>query len=221
MIKMKKEKIVRPQTMGEEIANSISHGIGAALAIAGTVIAIVYACLHGTAISIVSASLYGASLIILYMASTLYHSLTNKTAKKVFQIFDHCSIFILILGSYIPICLCLLPKALGWTFFGINAGCTVLGVVLNAIDMKKFKTFSMIAYIIMGWSVVFFWKPFMEAIDKNGLYLLLAGGLAYTIGIIFYKFKNIKYMHYIWHLCVLAGSVFQFFCMLFYVLPNK
>ncbi len=218
---MKNKKIARPQTMGEEIANSISHGVGAMLAIAGTVIAIVYACFHGTAISIVSAALYGSSLIILYMASTLYHSLTNKTAKKVFQIFDHCSIFVLILGSYIPICLCLLPPAWGWTFFGINAGCTVLGVVLNAIDMKKFKTFSMIAYIIMGWSVVMFWVPFSKAIDPRGLYLLFAGGIAYTIGVIFYKMKNVKYMHYIWHLCVLAGSVFQFFCILFYVLPNK
>ncbi len=218
---MKKDKITRPQTMGEEIANSISHGVGAALAIAGTVIAIVYACLHGTAISIVSACLYGASLIILYMASTLYHSLTNPTAKKVFQIFDHCSIFILIFGSYIPIFFCLLPTALGWTFFGINAACTALGVVLNAIDMKKFKTFSMFAYIIMGWSAVFFWKPLRANLDLNGLYLLLAGGIAYTVGVIFYKLKNVKYMHYIWHLCVLAGSVFQFFCMLFYVLPNQ
>lgn len=219
-MKEKIEKTVRPQTMGEEIANAVSHGVGAGLAIAGTVIAIVYACLYGDVMSVVSASLYGASLIILYTASTLYHSLTNKTAKKVFQIFDHCSIFILILGSYIPICLCLLRGALGWTFFGINAGCTVLGVVLNAVDMKKFKKFSMIAYIIMGWSVVFFWKPFKTQIDINGLYLLLAGGIAYTVGVIFYKLKNVKYMHYIWHLCVLAGSVFQFFCMLFYVLPK-
>ncbi len=215
----KHEKAVRPQTMGEEIANSISHGVGAALAVAGTVIAIVYACIYGDTMSIVSAALYGASLIILYMASTLYHSITNKTAKKVFQIFDHCSIFILILGSYIPICLCLLRGALGWTFFGINMACTVVGVVLNAIDMKKFKTFSMIAYIIMGWSVVLFWRPFMNKIDINGMYLLLAGGIAYTVGVIFYKLKNIKYMHYIWHLCVLAGSVFHFFCMLFYVFP--
>lgn len=220
-MKNKKEVFVRPQTMGEEIANSISHGVGAMLAIAGTVIAIVYAALYGTAISVVSASLYGASLIILYMASTLYHSITNKTAKKVFQIFDHCSIFILILGSYIPICLTLLGGALGWTFFGINAGCTVLGVVLNSIDMKKFKTFSMIAYIIMGWSVVFFFKPLIGKLDINGLYLLVAGGIAYTVGVIFYKLKNIKYMHYIWHLCVLAGSAFQFFCILFYILPNK
>ncbi len=218
---MKNEKTVRPQTMGEEIANAVSHGVGAGLAIAGTVIAIIYACIYGRAISIVSASLYGASLIILYVASTLYHSLTNKTAKKVFQIFDHCSIFILILGSYIPICLCLLPAALGWTFFGINVACTALGVVLNAIDMKKFKTFSMIAYIIMGWSVVFFWSPLKTQIDPRGLYLLIAGGIAYTVGVIFYKLKNVKYMHYIWHLCVLAGSVFHFFCMLFYVLPKK
>lgn len=220
-MKNKKEVFVRPQTMGEEIANSISHGVGAMLAIAGTVIAIVYAALYGTAISVVSASLYGASLIILYMASTLYHSITNKTAKKVFQIFDHCSIFILILGSYIPICLTLLGGALGWTFFGINAGCTILGVVLNSIDMKKFKTFSMIAYIIMGWSVVFFFKPLIGKLDTNGLYLLVAGGIAYTVGVIFYKLKSIKYMHYIWHLCVLAGSAFQFFCILFYILPNK
>lgn len=212
-------KKMNNQSMGEEIANAISHGIGALLAIAGTVIAIVYACFHGDALSIVSASLYGAGLIILYMASTLYHSITNLKAKRVFRILDHCSIYILILSSYIPISLSLMRGALGWVLFGINAACTVIGVTLTAINMKKFHKLAMVLYIVMGWSIVFLGVPTLLALPKTALWLLLSGGLSYTGGIVFFALKKPKYMHSIWHIFVLTGSILHYFAFLFYALP--
>lgn len=212
-------KKMNNQSMGEEIANSISHGIGALLAIAGTAVAIVYACLHGDARSIVSASLYGAGLIILYMASTLYHSITNLKAKRVFRILDHCSIYILIFSSYIPVSLSLMRGAAGWVLFGINAGCTVLGVTLTAINMKKFHKLAMVLYLLMGWSIVFLGLPTLISLPKAAIWLLLSGGLCYTGGIAFFAMKKPKYMHSIWHLFVLAGSILQYFAFLFYALP--
>ena len=212
-------KKMNNQSMGEEIANSISHGIGALLAVAGTVIAIVYACLHGDARSIVSASLYGAGLIILYMASTLYHSITNLKAKRVFRILDHCSIYILIFSSYIPVSLSLMRGAAGWVLFGINAGCTVLGVTLTAINMKKYHKLAMVLYLLMGWSIVFLGLPTLISLPKAAIWLLLLGGLCYTGGIAFFAMKKPRYMHSIWHIFVLAGSILQYFAFLFYALP--
>ncbi len=216
-----KEEIAKfnNQSLGEEIANSISHGVGTLLSIAGTVIAIVYSCFHGDAMSIVCAALYGAGLILLYSSSTLYHALTNITAKRVFQIFDHCSIFILILSSYIPICLAYLRGAVGWTLFGINAFCTVVGVVLNAINMKRWQKLSMVLYLIMGWSVIAVFRPVFSTMPTIGTLFFIIGGLCYTLGIIFYAIKKVRYMHYVWHLFVLAGSIFHYFPILFYILP--
>ncbi len=210
------QKLLRDQTLGEEIANSVSHGVGTLLSIAGAVVAIVMAAIHNTAIGVVSACLYGASLIMLYSFSTLYHSLTNKSAKRVFRVFDHCAIFILILGSYIPICLTMIGGALGWTLFGINAACTVLGVVFISINLERWKKLSMVLYLVMGWSILFSIKPFLAVVDWSGLPLLVGGGVAYTAGVIFYKARP-KYMHFIWHIFVIAGSVLQYFFMLFYV----
>ncbi len=212
-------KKMNNQSMGEEIANSISHGIGALLAIAGTVVAIVYACLNGDARSIISASLYGAGLIILYLSSTLYHSITNLKAKRVFRILDHCSIYILILSSYIPISLSLMRGTDGWILFGINAFCTALGVTLTAINMKKFHALAMVLYLLMGWSIVFFGFPTIIKLPAAAIWLLVLGGLCYTGGIAFFAMKKPKYMHSIWHLFVLAGSILQYFAFLFYALP--
>ncbi len=216
-----KEEIAKfnNQCVGEEIANAVSHGIGTLLSIAGTVIAIVYACFHGDAMSIVAASLYGAGLILLYLSSTLYHSLTNIKAKKVFQIFDHCSIFVLILCSYIPISLSLVRGALGWSLFGVNVACAVIGIVLNAISVKKFQKISMVLYLLMGWSVVFVAYPVLSKLPLKGIVLLVAGGLSYTGGIVFFSMKRPRYMHAIWHLFVLAGSILHYFAFLFYTLP--
>lgn len=207
-----------PQSIGEEIANSISHGIGSALAIAGTAVLITSACFVGTAIDIVSTSLYGFSMIFLFLMSTLYHAITNERAKKVFQILDHCSIFILIIGTYIPICLSLFKSALGWTLFGIDLGLAIIGVTLTAIDMIKYKKFSMFMYILIGWSVVLAFKPLLDKITLPGIILLIGGGLFYSVGIIFYKAKKPKFMHSIWHIMVLGGSVLHYFFILFYVI---
>lgn len=206
------------QTIGEEIANSISHGLGSLLAAAGTVVLIIKACMVSTALAVVSVALYGASLILLYSCSSLYHAITNITAKKVFRIIDHCSIFLLILGSYIPISLCLISGAGGWTLFGINAACAVIGIVLNAINMEKWKKLSMVLYVVMGWSVVASLKAVIAAAPAPGLILLAGGGIMYTLGIIFYKNKKVKYMHFVWHLFVLAGSVMHYFFILNYCL---
>ena len=210
------ENKVRVQTLGEEIANAVSHGVGSLLAIAACVIVIVRAAFHSTAIGIVSACIYGASLVILYTFSSLYHSLTNRKAKSVFRIFDHCSIFLLILGTYTPICLWMLKGALGWVLFGINAFCSVLGIVLNSINLKKFQKLSMVLYILMGWSVIMSIKNVIAIIPFAGMMFLLIGGLLYTFGIIFYKMKRLKYMHFIWHLFVLGGSIVHYFFILFY-----
>lgn len=213
---MEKVKTIRIQSLGEEIANAVSHGVGSLLSIAACVIVIVKAAFHSTAIGVVSSCIYGASLILLYTFSSLYHSLTNVKAKSVFRIFDHCSIFLLILGTYTPICLWMLKGALGWTLFGVNAFCTVLGIVLNSINLKKFQKLSMILYILMGWSVIMSIKQVIAIVPFSGMMFLVAGGLLYTFGIIFYKMKNVKYMHFIWHLFVLGGSIVHYFFILFY-----
>lgn len=206
------------QSIGEEIANSISHGVGSLLSIVGTVVLIVFAALNSDAMAIVSASLYGATLIILYTNSTLYHAITNKTAKKVFRVFDHCSIFMLILGTYIPVSLSLVRGWVGWTLFGINAGCTILGIVFNSINLEKFAKPSVILYLIMGWSVIMTVVPVFKAIIARGiggLVLLILGGILYTVGIIFYK-SDRKYAHFIWHFFVLGGSILHYFFVMFY-----
>ncbi len=208
------------QTLGEEIANAVSHGVGALLAIAGTSVLIVTACVSGDAMGVVSSSLYGFFTILLYLFSTIYHSLTNTRAKKVFQIFDHCSIFLMILGSYIPICLCLIRGAWGWTLFGITAVLSVIGIVFNSINVKKWQKLSMILYVLMGWSLVFMFNHVVARVPFKGLVLLVGGGIFYTIGIIFFSIDTrIKYMHYIWHLFVLLGTITQYFFILFYVIP--
>lgn len=206
-------------TTGEEIFNAVTHGVGGLLAIAATVLMIIKAASNGTPISVVSAAIFGASLILLYTVSTLYHSLVPKTAKAVFRIFDHCMIFILISGTYTPFVLISLNGPLGWTIFGILWGLTILGIVLNSINLEKFKKLSMICYMLMGWCIVFAIKPVSHAVGYRGLIFLFLGGVFYTAGVFFYRKKTIKYMHSIWHLFVLAGSIMHFFSVLFFVIP--
>lgn len=204
------------QSLGEEIANAVSHGVGSLLSIAAAVVLIVRAAYLNDAMGVVGACIFGASLILLYTFSSIYHSLTNFKAKYVFQIFDHCSIFILILGTYTPICFTVLRGAWGWTLFGINALCTVVGIVFNSIDLKRWNKISLVLYVIMGWSVLVSGKTMLRITPPGGLALLVIGGIAYTVGIIFYKMKKVKYMHFVWHLFVLAGSILHYFYVLFY-----
>lgn len=215
-----KEKIQIPNySLGEEITNAILHGIGALLAIAALVLCVVFSAIHHNPYAVVSSCLYGSTLIILYTMSCLYHSLKVNNAKRVFRIIDHCSIFLLIAGTYTPLTLVSLNGPIGWTLFGIIWGVSILGIILNAIDLNKYKVISMILYIMMGWAIIFTFPRLLKVIDMAGIYLLVAGGIVYTIGAIFYGIgKKIKYMHSVFHIFVLAGSILHFFAILLYVI---
>ncbi len=212
-------------SLGEEIINSISHGIGAALSIAALVIMIVFACINGAeAIDIVGYSIYGSSLIILYTMSTLYHAITNEKAKKVLRIIDHSSVYILISGSITPYSFTILnntgPKRI--VILSISWILTVLGIILYAIFKQKIKYINIISYVLMGWSVCLLFPEFINTFNllnlKPCLYLLILGGLSYTIGVIFYALKKIKYFHSIWHLFVLIGSILHYMAIILYIL---
>lgn len=218
-----KDRILPTYTKGEEIFNMTSHIVGAVLGIVATVLCVVTAAIHGNAYGIVSGAIYGTTMMILYTMSSIYHGLSPRcTGKKVLQVLDHCTIFLLIAGSYTPFALCTFREydsATGWTLFGVIWAMAILGIVLNAIDLKKYKKFSMICYIAMGWAVLIKVNLFPILLETNGIILLVAGGIAYTLGAILYGLgKKHKYMHSIFHLFILLGSFLQFFCILFYVL---
>ncbi|MBQ2938117.1 MAG: hemolysin III family protein [Clostridia bacterium] len=217
------DRVLPVYTKGEEIFNMVSHIVGAALGLVALVLCIVFAAIHSNASGVISAVIYGITMIILYTMSSIYHGLKpERKAKKVFQVLDHCSIFLLIAGSYTPFCLVTFREydaVLGWTIFGIIWGMAILGIVLNSIDIKKYKVFSMICYLAMGWCVVFTANLLPQLLGIPGVVLLVAGGIAYTIGAILYGVgKKKKYMHSIFHLFILLGSMLQFFCILLYVM---
>lgn len=207
-------KLNKRYTLGEEIFNSVSHGVGSCLAIAGTVVLIILCVIYSNAWSVVSASIYGATLIILYTMSTLYHAITNENAKKFFRIMDHDTIFLLIAGTYTPFTLVTLHGALGWVLFGIVWGAAVIGIVLNSIDLEKFRKPSVVCYVLMGWVIIIAVKPMMNAMPKISLVFLLLGGVFYTVGIIFYALKKVKWFHSVWHLFTVSGSIFHYFSIL-------
>lgn len=202
---------VRRQKLGEELVNAITHGLGVLLAIAGLVLLVVRAARYGTAINVVSVSLFGSTMILLYLCSCLYHALADNKGKRVFQVLDHCTIFLLILGTYIPICLVNIGGALGWTLFGVNTACAVVGIVLTAVNMKRWKKVSMVLYIVMGWMCLIALPSIYRSLTTMGFVFLVLGGLCYTVGILFYRQKDKLYRHGIWHVFVLAGTIFQFF----------
>lgn len=210
-------------SLGEEIANAITHGIGALFSIVVLTIMVVFAALFGNVWQIVSVAIYGGTLVLLYTMSTLYHALTNVRAKKVFKIFDHASIYLLIAGTYTPFTLVVLRNEgmVGWTIFILIWLLAIIGIIFSTVFIGKFKIFSTIAYILMGWVVVFAMPQLFTVMKSNdaiaGIYWLIAGGLAYTAGTIFYIFK-VKYFHSIWHGFVLLGSIFHFISVMFFVL---
>ena len=204
----------RKYTLGEEIFNSVSHGVGAGLSIAGTVVLIITSVIHSNAWGVVSSCIYGASLIILYTMSTLYHSFTNKKAKAFFRIMDHNTIFLLIAGTYTPITLYFLGGVTGWILFGIVWGAAIFGIVMNSINLEKARIPSIFCYVAMGWVIVFAIKPLILAMPKISLIFLVGGGIFYTLGIIFYAIKKIKYFHSVWHLFTILGSVLHYFSIL-------
>ena len=207
------------QSLGEEIANAITHGIGALLSIAGLIILIVFASLKGDVWHIVSFSIFGACLVLLYTASTLYHSLQGRRVKKVFRIMDHAAIYMLIAGTYTPFTLTLLRGGWGWSLFGIVWGLGLAGILFKVFFVNRFNVVSTIVYLLMGWMILIAGKPLIEHVPTGGLYFLLAGGAAYSLGTIFYLWEKLPFHHAIWHLFVLAGSICHFFAVLFYILP--
>ena len=204
---------------GEEIANSIIHGVGIVLSIGGLAVLTSFASVFGNAWHIVSVSIFGASLILLYTTSTLYHSISLPRVKGVLRVLDHIAIFLLIAGTYTPFTLVNLRGVWGWTIFGVVWGLAALGIVFKITMLKKWTLLSTLIYLGMGWIMIAAVKPMLASVATGGLLLLLLGGLAYTGGIIFYIWRKLPYHHAIWHVFVLTGSVLHFFAVLFFVIP--
>lgn len=195
---------------GEEIANSVTHGIGTALAVAGLSILVVLAVIYGDVTRIVSFSIYGSSLILLYLASTLYHSIQHREAKKVLRIFDHASIYVLIAGTYTPFLLVSIRGTLGWTLFAVVWGLALLGVAWKIFFIGRLEVLATIVYVLMGWMCLLLFKEMLLKVPPWGVAFLITGGIVYTLGVIFYAWEKLPYNHAIWHLFVLGGSVFHF-----------
>ncbi|MFC4809169.1 PAQR family membrane homeostasis protein TrhA [Paenibacillus sp. GCM10023250] len=207
-------------TRKEEAVNAITHGVGAVLSLAALVLLIVFAALKGSAEHVVSFTVYGSMMLLLYVASTLVHSFPEGRAKQAFEIMDHACIYLFIAGTYTPIVLHVVQGAAGWTLFGIVWGLALCGVVFKLFYASKFLFTSTLVYILMGWMIVFVWDSLRTNLAPEGLHLLVAGGLLYTVGTVFYVWRSFKHHHAVWHLFVLGGSVLHFFAIMLYVLPR-
>jgi len=203
----------------EEMVNSLTHGLGLVLSAAGAAILLVLASLFGNVWHIVSCSIYGGSLLFLYTASTLYHSARSERLKQIMRLLDHVGIFLLIAGTYTPFALVWMRDGWGWTLFGVVWGLAVLGILFKIFSTNRFRNLSTIFYLLLGWMSVLFIKPMLAAIPEGALFWIVAGGLFYTLGVIFYAWPRLPYSHAIWHLFVLGGSTCHYFAVLFYVLP--
>jgi hemolysin III len=215
---------VQPQQphypLGDILANAITHGIGALLAIAGAVYLIVAAS-RGSVWQVVSCSVFAATLVLVYLCSTLYHSLVRTRARHVFHILDHSSIYLLIAGTYTPFTLVTLRGPLGWTLFGVVWSLAIAGVIFKSFAVDRFEVASAVVYLAQGWFVVIAVVPLVHALGWHGVLWLGVGGAAYTLGIIFFALDRLRYFHALWHLFVLAGSISHYFGILFYVLPPR
>ena len=216
----KPHRIAIPRyTLGEELINSISHGVGAGLGITALVLCIVKSCSPLDGYKLASSIVFGLTTTLLYLMSCLYHALRVNRAKRVFRVIDHCTIFLLIAGTYTPYTLNTLRGVTGWVLFGIVWGVGILGIVLNAVSLKKFAKLSVACYIALGWVVIFASKELIASLDRGGLWLLLAGGIAYTVGAVLYGIGAKKrYFHSVFHFFCLIGTALHFFSIYFYVL---
>lgn len=216
------DRILPTYTKGEEIFNMVSHIVGGAFAIFALVACVLISAFEGSAYGVVSSSIYGGTMVLLYCMSSIYHGLKPGMAKKVLQVLDHCTIYLLIAGTYTPVLLCALRPVypvIAWVVFGIEWGCAALAVTLTAIDLKQYRVFSMICYILMGWAIIFAIVPTLEVLGLAGFLYILAGGLFYTVGAIFYGLgKKRRYMHNAFHVFVIVGSVLQFIGIALYAL---
>jgi hemolysin III len=201
-------------TRGEEMANSLTHGLGLLLSIAGLAVLVTYAALHADAWAVTAGAIFGVSLVTLYASSTLYHALRDPQLKHIVRVIDHVAIFLLIAGTYTPFMLVNLRGPWGWSMFGVVWALAVVGITLKLFFTGRFRILSTLVYLFMGWLVMVAIKPLAEALPRGSLIMLLAGGLAYSLGTVFYLWKRLPYHHAVWHLFVLAGSVCHFFAVL-------
>ncbi|MBN2376559.1 MAG: hemolysin III family protein [Sedimentisphaerales bacterium] len=202
-------------TFREEVVNGLTHGLGTVLSVAALVILVVFAAAYGTPWHIVTFSIFGVTLVLLYLASTLYHSLPEGLAKRIFKVVDHSAIYLLIAGSYTPFMLVNLRGAWGWSILGVIWACAILGIILKIVCVDRFEKLSVAVYIGMGWICLIAFKQIMIHVPFLSVVLLALGGLSYTLGIIFYAWRKLPYNHGIWHLFVLGGSTLHFFSVLF------
>ena len=209
----------RHQSTGEEIANSITHGVGGLLAAAGLTVLVTVAALRGNAWHVVGCSVFGATMVLLYTSSTLYHAIRAPRAKRLFRRLDHAGIFLLIAGTYTPFTLVNLRGPWGWTLLGVIWGLALAGIVLQTGRLRH-PVLSVVLYVVMGWTVVIAIRPLLSLLPRGGLILLLLGGLAYTGGVVFYAWRRLPYHHAIWHGFVLTGTALHFFAVLLYVVPG-
>lgn len=219
-----KDRVLPNYTKGEEIINMVTHIIGGVIGIIALILCLIFSIVNHNGYAIAGSLVFGLSMIILYTISSVYHGLSPKiaTAKKIFQILDHCTIFILIAGTYTPVLLCsvrIYNPTLAWVLFAIIWVMTAIGIILNSIDLNKFKIFSMICYLAMGWCIIFTSTDLVKIIGKPATLLLVFGGISYTVGAIFYMFgKKVKYFHSIFHVFVDIGSLLHFLCILLYII---
>lgn len=212
---------VASYSFAEEVANAVTHGIAALLSIAALVVMLWYTVTRsGDTNAIVSASIFGSAMIILYTASTLYHAVPVGRLKQILQVFDHGAIYLMIAGSYTPFCLVSLKGPVGWTLCAVVWSIALFGMIFQPLLMKRADWLNCILYLLLGWCVVLVIKPLIATLATTGLWLLVAGGIVYSVGVVFYLCEKIPFNHAIWHLFVLAGTTLQFFSVLFYVLPT-
>jgi len=208
-------------SIGEEIANGVTHGIGMLLGVAGLAILVGFAAVYGDAWHVTACSIFGFTLIMMYSASTLYHSIQIPRIKRLLRVFDHVSIYFLIAGTYTPFALVNLREDWGWLLFGVVWGLAAIGSIVKLFFTGRFDLISTLAYVLMGWAALFAIRPMLDNVEFGGMVLLVAGGLAYTLGVIFYVWDRLPYNHAIWHVFVLMGSILHYFAVLFYVIPGS
>jgi hemolysin III len=209
-----------PYKLGDILANAITHGIGAGLAIVGAIY-LIGASTRGSAWHVVSCSVFAATLVLVYLCSTLYHSLVRTRARHLFHVLDHSAIYLLIAGTYTPFMLVSMRGRMGWALLGLVWGLAIAGVVFKSLAVERFPAASATVYLLMGWCVVVAARPLLRAISWGGMTWIAVGGLAYTLGIVFFAFDRLRYFHALWHVCVLAGSVAHYFAVLLYVVPTR
>jgi len=208
-----------PYTVAEEVAHTLTHGLGMLLSIAGLAVLVGFSNMNGDVWHVTSTSIFGATLVLLYGASTLYHGIQRPSLKGILQKMDHAAIYLLIAGTYTPFLLVSLRGVWGWSLFGVIWSLAVAGVLLEFIPKKRYERTALTLYLGMGWIIVLAIQPMIESVAPGGLYLLVAGGLAYTLGVVFFVWEKLTFNHAIWHVFVLAGSVLHYFAILLYVVP--